>query len=419
MSSLRSSLAIGMAVTVAVLAVGNAFAQERVDDLREARDAARRDAAEAAARLDELSAEDADLQRALDALDRHLAFQQRRVRAAEDAIEQAEAAAAEAAQRAEALDDEIESIRERLRNRAVDAFVAPDPEATPLDTGDLLDAALRRSFLAQIVEDEYELVDRLRRAVAEQAEVEVEAEALVEEIAAQRIELEEGIAELEAARDEAERLRAEVGARIADWEIISDEIETADREMAEEIRRLEAEADRLAEEARLAELARLEQERRAEDAEPPADVTPDTVAPSDPAGPSAGGPGAFAITHRPVPGPITSPFGERVHPIFGTVRQHNGIDLDGVTGDPIVAGASGVVLSAGWRTGYGNTVVLSHGHGHTTLYAHMTDVAVATGATVQGGDLLGWVGTTGWTTGSHLHFEVRIDGEAVDPAAFF
>ncbi|MEM1334236.1 MAG: M23 family metallopeptidase, partial [Actinomycetota bacterium] len=93
--------------------------------------------------------------------------------------------------------------------------------------------------------------------------------------------------------------------------------------------------------------------------------------------------------------------------------------LDGNTGDPIVAAADGVVLSAGWRTGYGNTVVISHGGGYTTLYAHQTDINVSNGQTVAGGELIGWVGSTGWSTGAHLHFEVRVNGAAVDPLAFY
>ena len=423
------SLVVATLIVAAVgaHAIGGAFAQDDVDGLREARDVARRDAAEAAAQLDALAAQDADLVDALDAIDRHLAFHESRVRAVEAAIVAAEGQAATAEAEAAALDADIESIRVRLRDRAIEAFVAPRSSASDLDASDLLESTLRRSFLDQVVDDEYELVDQLRTAIAEQEAAEAEAAELVELARSQREELAGHLAELEAARLEAERLRSEVQTRIADWQVISDEIERADREMAAEILRLEAEAARIAEDnaraaeeaARLAEAERLAAEQAAIEAaeeqaeEEPADET-STGPGDDPPSPSD-----FRLSHRPVPGSITSPFGERVHPIFGTVRQHYGIDLNGATGEPIVAGASGVVLTAGWRTGYGNTVVISHGEGYTTLYAHMTDIAVAAGTEVEGGEQIGWVGTTGWTTGAHLHFEVRVAGEAVDPVMFF
>ena len=108
-----------------------------------------------------------------------------------------------------------------------------------------------------------------------------------------------------------------------------------------------------------------------------------------------------------------------MHPIFGTTRTHNGIDLNGDTGDLILAANDGVVLSAGWRTGYGNAIVISHGGGYTTLYAHLYDIDVSTGQQVSGGDVIGLLGSTGWSTGPHLHFEVRLDGTALDPVGFY
>ena len=95
--------------------------------------------------------------------------------------------------------------------------------------------------------------------------------------------------------------------------------------------------------------------------------------------------------------------------------MHYGIDFYGSSGDPISAAASGTVLTSGWINGYGNTVVVSHGNGYSTLYAHQSSIAASTGDTVAGGDVIGYVGSTGWSTGSHLHFEIRIEGTAVDP----
>ena len=120
----------------------------------------------------------------------------------------------------------------------------------------------------------------------------------------------------------------------------------------------------------------------------------------------------------PVPGALVSNFGNRVHPIFGTVRMHNGLDLNGSTGDPIYAAQSGSVLSAGWQRGYGNTIVLDHGSNLSTVYAHQTSFNVAAGDTVATGDVIGFIGSTGNSTGPHLHFEVRVSGSARDPLGY-
>ena len=121
------------------------------------------------------------------------------------------------------------------------------------------------------------------------------------------------------------------------------------------------------------------------------------------------------VVVRPVPGEITSGFGERVHPILGTVRMHAGVDMHADYGAPIAAGAAGEVVWAGWRDGYGNTVIIDHGNQYATLYAHQSVVQVAVGQTVIAGQTVGEVGSTGLATGPHLHFEVRVLGVPVDP----
>lgn len=428
------ALAVGFGLRAAV-------AQDDIADLRAQREASRADAAEAAAELDALSAEDAELVDALAAIDAHIALQASRVAGVLADIDAAEAQVVQARQDAAVLEAEIELVRVRLQQRAIEAFVAPRSDGLDqLNTIDLTKGALRRSFLDEIVGDEYELVDQLRGRIAEQEAAERLARDLQAETEAARVELEERLAELDRSRVEAEDLRMEVQVRVAEWQQVSDEIAEADRQVAEEILRLEEEARRIAAEEEARRLAEEEAQRLAEeeaqrlaeeeaareteddgtgDAPDPGDAPnddgPDSDGPDDTDVPSA----EFVVTHRPVPGIVTSPFGDRVHPIFGTVRAHKGLDLDGDTGDPIIAAADGVVLSAGWRNGYGNTVVISHGGGYTTLYAHQNEVNAAAGDRVLGGELIGWVGSTGWSTGSHLHFEVRLDGVALDPAQFF
>jgi murein DD-endopeptidase MepM/ murein hydrolase activator NlpD len=120
----------------------------------------------------------------------------------------------------------------------------------------------------------------------------------------------------------------------------------------------------------------------------------------------------------PVTGSVTSGFGYRIHPIFNVRKLHTGIDIDGETGDPIKAAAAGLVISAGWRGGYGKCVVIDHGGGLATLYAHQSVISVSVGRTVERGQVIGKLGSTGYSTGPHLHFEVRVNGSPVDPMGY-
>jgi murein DD-endopeptidase MepM/ murein hydrolase activator NlpD len=117
-------------------------------------------------------------------------------------------------------------------------------------------------------------------------------------------------------------------------------------------------------------------------------------------------------------GPITSPFGNRFHPVLGYSRFHAGTDFGAEHGSPILAAETGIVIMAGWYGGYGNAVILDHGGGLTTLYAHASRLDVSEGDAVRKGDAIAAVGTTGLSTGPHLHFEVRRDGEPTDPMGF-
>lgn len=121
----------------------------------------------------------------------------------------------------------------------------------------------------------------------------------------------------------------------------------------------------------------------------------------------------------PVTGPVVSAFGMRMHPILGYARMHAGIDIDAPSGAAIGAAASGTVVSAGWSGGYGNLVVIDHGDGLSTAYAHQSRLAVSSGQYVTKGQTIGYVGSTGLSTGPHLHFETRVNGVVVDPMPYF
>ena len=146
----------------------------------------------------------------------------------------------------------------------------------------------------------------------------------------------------------------------------------------------------------------------------PIDLTPEKVPPTT-------ADGQVAIYPLLKPAPITSRFGWRTHPLTGARRFHAGIDIGAPTGTPVVATVSGTIVSAGWNGGYGKAVVIEHSNGsRQTLYGHLSQISVQAGQSIEQGTVLGLVGSTGQSTGPHLHFEERVpngDGwVAIDPA---
>lgn len=130
-----------------------------------------------------------------------------------------------------------------------------------------------------------------------------------------------------------------------------------------------------------------------------------------PRSPIAGGmPGRL-----PVVGMLTSPYGMRTHPVHGGRRWHGGVDLAAPAGTPVHATSDGVVVNAGWAGGYGLLVKLSHGGLYETQYGHLRQISVKAGQLVKRGDVIGQVGSTGNSTGPHVHYELRVAGRPVDP----
>ncbi len=415
-------VALAVAVAAGVLVAGDATPAradgagetDRIAELRSEREQAAAEAAAVAARLDALAAEDEDLVAALDDLETFIQIQESKVAAAEADLAAAERAAADARAEIAELDIRMVELRRRAADRAVDAYVGIDDDLVRLTEPDLTQSAVRRYLLRVTLGDEVDAVDALRAAQDRRRAAEEVAVAAAADARRQRAELAGHLAELEESRAEAERLRAELQARIDEWERQAAALDAEDARLEREIRRLEEEARRRAEEEarRRAEEARRaaeEARRRAEE-----EATGDGGT-----GPAEGAaPGTFVLARWPLDGPVVSAFGPRVHPIFGTTRTHRGLDIDGDTGDPIVAAGAGTVIWAGARRGFGNSVIISHGGGFTTLYAHMSTIATVAGAEIAAGDPVGAVGSTGWSTGPHLHFEVRVDGVAVDPRPF-
>lgn len=179
--------------------------------------------------------------------------------------------------------------------------------------------------------------------------------------------------------------------------ILNEEINTLSAQKAVtevEVQKLdaqEAEARRIQEEARKQEEARRAQEEAARRA---------------------------TTFIKPTSGRLTSPFGNRIHPVTRARSFHSGIDLANSTGTAILASRNGVVERVGYQGSYGNVVIINHGNGVTTLYAHLSGFNVRVGQNVQQGERIASMGSTGRSTGSHLHFEIRQNGNAVNPLSF-
>lgn len=121
---------------------------------------------------------------------------------------------------------------------------------------------------------------------------------------------------------------------------------------------------------------------------------------------------------KPSGGGVTCPYGPRIHPVTGVNSIHTGVDFGASYGSPIVAAKAGVVMTATYNTAYGNMIIIDHGDGTSTLYAHASSFAISVGQSVSQGQTIAYVGSTGYSTGPHLHFEIRINGQHVNPLPY-
>ena len=222
--------------------------------------------------------------------------------------------------------------------------------------------------------------------------------AIREEIIALRTQLETSRAEEQAARDQQAAKQAEQQAKVAEAQELLDQINA---DVAEGNRQLDAESEAAAEiQAEIAQKQKqLEEQRRQNN------ITIDSE----------------TSYLWPLPGyyRLSSLFGYRIHPITGEAHSHTGIDIPAPGNTPILACKSGQVVTSAYHYSYGNYVVIDHGNGNSTLYAHMSSRAVSEGDMVTQGQTIGYVGTTGSSTGNHLHLEVRDNYTRVDPESKF
>ena len=415
-------------------------AQRNIEEARRSQEEVKRQAAEAAAELDVLNAEDAEVVAALAEVDEYIAIQEAKLAAAQLAHDTAVADATRFDAKAAELDATIIQLRSEMSQRAVEAYVQQsDRDSYLLETGDPNLAAQRTFLVSEINGSTADVADQLRAAVDDAAAARAAAEAARAKAEQERVDIGVRLAELEDARAAQAEIKAEVDRRIGDLDeraaVLEAESARIEQFIAGEQGRIASEVQRqqaqlLAEQQRL-EQERLRLERERQEAaqrqreEENGELPPAEQPASQPSGPSEppplapGPPAPGNISFIwPLSGPVTSGYGYRVHPIFGETRLHTGIDIDGAMGQPIVAAAGGTVISVGGRDGYGNTVIIDHGSGWSTLYAHMSGFNVVGGESIGQGSTIGFVGSTGYSTGPHLHFEVRVNGAHTDPYAY-
>jgi septal ring factor EnvC (AmiA/AmiB activator) len=381
----------------------------RIEDAKADRENARAAAAERAGDLDPLLAEDLELQAALEALEAHVATQEAKLETIQQTLGVSRSEAEVAANRVIDLQIDIGAIRGALQQRALEAYVSTDTQRVDslFTSDDITVAAHKRALLDTINANEADLIDVLRSAEAQLEDLADEADAAVNRVTQEEAAEAEQLQELEHALAEEERVKAALETRIADVRFEIDALEGEEDRLTSLITGLIAEGEareRAAEEARrrakAQRLLALEAEKNNVEAE---DIpTPEPLPPPESAG----------NLQWPAGGIVTSGFGPR----WG--RMHNGLDIAAASGSAIAAAQGGTVIQASAYGGYGNMIVIDHGGGFTTVYAHLSSYSVSTGQSVSAGSVIGAMGCSGSCTGPHLHFETRVNGVPQNPMLY-
>jgi len=307
-----------------------------------------------------------------------------------------------------ALDREnYQKERFRTRMRAMEENGELGYIAFVFQATSFADLLTRMDNVSEILESDQSLEQKYIAAREQVEVVKAEYEAVQAEQLQKRSELEQRKAELEQQLAAAVALITEL-----QKDIDSYTAEYAENEAAEQA--LQAEIQRMTEEfnEELRRLQEQQQQQQQQQTQTGGNLTP---APAQTTVTVGTGSFQWPATSRVV----TSPFGNRIHPIFQTEKYHAGIDIGAAEGSPIYAADSGTVQIATYSSSYGNYVVINHGNGYTTLYAHQSALAVQQGDAVSKGQVIGYVGSTGWATAAHLHFEISLNGARVDPESYF
>lgn len=364
-------------------AASSSAARKRQEQLRAER-------AKAAAQVSALKSSDAELEKAVAALSAQVRAQDAKVVAVRQSVAVAEQEVAEAEEGIASTEQEIAELRSAVVARAVDSYMRPTPSSFDGISGakDLEDASRRASMLRQVANRDSDVIDELR-ATREDLGIARERAEAARAVAAER-------------RKAATAQLSALKSNLADRARVEAALDARIKQVTAEVAALEQE------DAALREMIRTETARAAAARAAAATERASRSASSATAPVRASGSGM----QWPVNGTVTSEFGPR----WG--RLHAGIDISAPNGTAIRAAKAGTVIYSGWQGGYGQAVVIDHGGGLTTLYAHQSRLASSSGQDVEAGQVVGYVGSTGNSTGNHLHFETRVNGSPQNPRRY-
>lgn len=391
------SLALLMPLTAQILpGAAYAVSESELDELKEERDALVKQRQAQQAVVNDLRAQQASVLAVKQALDERNMYTQWQIDLTQQEIELYDDMIADKSlEVAEAKALELEQLeRYRVRVRAMEengnvSFLAYLFNASNL--GELLTAV---DDIGEIMQSDRALEDAYIAAREKTEKTVAEYEEYKADIVQKQDELRAEQAELQSELDEATKLITDITEDLLSNAAVLEEFEQAEREAETNVANM---------------VLALEKQRQQQAAASGGGYSN---------GSTVVGTGQFSW---PVPSCtyLTSRFGMRVHPITGVTKSHTGVDIGAESGATIVAADGGTVVLAGVNSGYGNCVMIDHGNGYKTLYGHMSSIAVTNGQAVSKGDTVGYVGSTGLSTGPHCHYEVWKDGSRIDPEQFY
>ncbi len=407
---------------IVVMALGvSAVPGAQADDLKDKQRKVERELTGAAKDLDESSARLQKAASRLDAAQAQLAVAKTRLATARGRLEvaqerdaemqaelataEAELASAEAALAQGQVDREAQ--RQQVASSIAEMYSEGDPELIAFSS--LMDAETTEELTRRdgvrdvIVGQEARAYDELKAAEVLLAVTEQQVSDARDEVAAQRQAAADHLVLMQSLEAEQQSAKDSVVSLVVERRDARVEARAARAEDLVKLRQLKKEQDKIEEMLRKRALAALRRAR--------------AQARSQAAGPATG------LLARPVDGYVTSPFGYRDHPIYHYWGLHDGVDFGGGCGTPLKASAPGRVVSSYWSDVYGNRLIIDHGviagRGVATIYNHASGYDVGVGDRVEEGQVVGYEGDTGWSTGCHLHFTVMANGRAVDPMGYF
>jgi len=375
------ALLIAGAVGLLASAVPMASAQNSIADARREQQELEEQKLLATTELEVAEAEFSEVEEALLAATELVDRQQAEVSAAAIELAAAELALRQIEVSIEWAIHDIEQLSDAVQELAIEAYIGERDEesATLLHADDVRDGVTRLALIELATNSSDDVIDLVRQIRDRQDLLEIEATAKIEEVRVLEASVKKKLAKLEENEARQAELHDAVEARRDEWLSRIDDIDDEQDELEKFIKNRQA-----------------VNQGQAPNVD---DLSSDGYI-------------------WPTAGAVGSGFGPRFHPILRYNRPHSGLDIGGAQGAPIYAAKAGTVIAAGVRGGYGNTIVIDHGEGLSSLYAHQSKFEVGNGARVETGEIIGRVGSTGMSTGPHLHFEIRLFGTPIDPMPF-